>query len=527
MRVEGTHAAAAGTTLRSLFDGTLEGFDERTAVVADDRAWSYRETATQADTLARALARLGVGPGVPVVLAMSNSIEYVVADLALIRCGAAKVPLNDALAPREVEFVLRDSGAAVAIADGGMLPAIRDCATDDLHTVIAIRAGDHSPGTCSWHEVLADPSNSAQPLPAAPAPDDIGLILYTGGTTGRQKGVVHTQRGLATNLIAHLIETAMGDDERLLLTSPLPHSAGFLAQTALLKGATVFLDRRFDPDQVLNRIERDGITFTFMVPTMIYRLLDRAAQRPVDVSSLRTLLYGAAPITFDRLEQGLRLFGRVFVQLYGQSEAPNFLTRLRRADHDPARPERLGSCGQPALFVEIEIRDGDDNPVPAGTPGEIVARAPYLMSGYHNLPGKSAESLRGGWLHTGDIGKRDRDGYVYLLDRMNDIIISGGMNVYSSEVENVLAEHPAISQAAVVGVPHPDWGEAVVAFVTVEQYAGLDPEVLDRHCRDLLAAYKRPKAIREVRSLPTTAYGKVDKKQLRESWPGWGPEAPQ
>ena len=265
------------------------------------------------------------------------------------------------------------------------------------------------------------------------------MILYTGGTTGRQKGVVHTQRTLAACEIAHLVELGLQDDERMLIISPLPHATGFLAQAGMLKGATLYIEPGFDAGTVLERIAGDRITFVFMVPTMIYRVLDRAAGRGLDFSSLRTLLYGAAPMAVEKLARGLELFGPVFMQLYGQSEAPDFITRLRREDHDLSHPERLASCGQVATFMEMVVADAARPAAAAGQVGQVLARGPYLMRGYHNLPEKSAQTLAGGWLHTGDIGRIDADGYLFLLDRMNDMIISGGMNVYCSEVESVLA----------------------------------------------------------------------------------------
>ena len=510
--------SAPDLTLRTLFDGTLERFGERPALVFAERTWSYRELAREANRLAHALVAAGVGPGTPVALMMSNRAEYVVADQALLRCGAAKVPINDMLSPSEIAYILGDSGAVVAIADAGMAPAALASDATDLHTVVLVGEGS-VPGTVAWCDLLE--AREPDVPPAVPvAGGDVGLIAYTGGTTGRQKGVVHTQRGLAVNILAHVVEMGLGDDERLLLTSPLPHSAGFVLQAGLLKGALHLLERRFDPEVVLARIADDRATFLFMVPTMIYRLLDRAEGRQVDLSSLRTILYGAAPITRERLEQGLRRLGPVFMQLYGQTEAPNFLTRLTREDHDPAHPERLGSCGRAATLAEIAILDEDGTPVPPGEPGEVCARAPYVMAGYHGLPEKSAETLRGGWLHTGDLGRMDAEGYVHLLDRKNDMIISGGVNVYSTEVENVVQGCPGVAQVAVAGVAHPDWGEAVVAFV-VPATGGFDEGAAEATCRAQLAAYKRPKAYRRLDALPVTPYGKVDKKALRADWPGW------
>ncbi|MCO1658547.1 AMP-binding protein [Pseudonocardia humida] len=516
MTVPATTTVPADLTLRQLFVGALDRFGDRPAVVAGGRTWSYAELVRDANRLAHVLVAAGVGPGTPVAIMMSNRAEYLVADQAVLRVGAAKVPVNDMLSTSEIGYALRDSGAVVALADEGLVDAALAAGSPALSTVIV--TGDPVPGTGSWDEVLAGAPDTGPP-DVAVSGSDVGLIAYTGGTTGRQKGVVHTQRGLAVNILAHVIEMGLLDDERLLLTSPLPHSAGYLTQAGLLKGALHFVERRFDPDLVLDRIERDRATFLFMVPTMIYRVLDRAEGREVDLSSLRTILYGAAPITLERLEQGLRRFGPVFMQLYGQTEAPNFLTRLTREDHDLAHPERLTSCGRATALAGIAVLDDDGEPVATGQAGEVCARAPYVMSGYLGMPDKSAETLRGGWLHTGDLGRLDAEGYLHLLDRKHDMIISGGMNVYSTEVENVVQACPGVAQVAVVGIPHPDWGEAVVALV-VPTADGFDEPATIAACRAELAAYKRPKAYRTVAELPVTAFGKIDKKALRSGWSG-------
>ncbi|MCZ4587616.1 AMP-binding protein [Rhodococcus opacus] len=498
-------------TLRGLFLPALDRFTSRPAVTFDGRTWSYAEIVGDANRLAHALAAAGIAAGTPVALVMGSCAEYVVADQALVRCGGAKVPVNSQLAAGEIAFILRDSGAQVAIVDDAALDIVVAADAPALREIIVI--GHPRAGARSWEVTLAPHSSDAPPQVEIRG-SDVALIAYTGGTTGRQKGVMHSQRGLRDNLLAHVIEIGLLDDERLLLNSPLPHSAGYLLQAGMLKGAHHFLDSRYDPGAVLDRIERDRITFLFLVPTMIYRLLDTADGRQVDLSSLRTILYGAAPITIDRLRQGLHRFGPVFMQLYGQTEAPNFLTRLTREDHDPDRPERLTSCGRPAAMVTIAILDAEGRPVPDGRPGEVCARAPYVMAGYLGLPDKTSQTLAGGWLHTGDIGTLDADGYLHLLDRKNDMIISGGMNVYSAEVENVLQHVPGIVQVAVVGQPHPDWGEAVVAFV-VPGPRGFDEAAAIAACKTDLAPYKRPKSYRRIDSLPVTAVGKIDKKALR------------
>ncbi|TCK21971.1 class I adenylate-forming enzyme family protein [Pseudonocardia endophytica] len=492
------------TTLHSLFRTALDRFGGRPAVRVGDAEVTYAELVAAANRLARKLIALGVAPGDPVALMMSNRIEWIVADQAIIRAGAAKVPVNTMLSEPEVAFILDDCGARVALADEPLASIARAFGVESVLV----------PGDEGW-----------QGEPAAGPPDvvvsgsDRALILYTGGTTGRQKGVVHDQAGLSLNLLAHVIEIGLQDDERILLSSPLPHSAGFLAQAGLLKGARVGIEPRFDADRMLELIERDAVTFLFLVPTMIYRLLDAADGTDVDVTSLRTILYGAAPITPERLTAGLDRFGPVFMQLYGQSEAPNFLTRLTREDHDPDRPDRLQSCGRAASMVDLAILDDDGAVLAPGGIGEVCARAPYVMTGYHGLPDKTAATVRDGWLHTGDIGVLDDDGYLRLLDRRHDMVISGGMNVYTGEVENVLSTCAGVDRVAVVGVPHPDWGEAVVAFVVAGDT--FDAAATDGRCRAELAAYKRPKAYELVETLPTTPFGKIDKKALRAAWTRW------
>lgn len=511
-------------TLHALFTTALDRFGDRPAVTSGEATISYRELVHQANSLAHFLVERGVSPGTPVALLLSNSAEYVIADQAVLRCGGAKVPLNDMLSGRDVRYILRDSRAVVAIATPTQLPHALAALTDPdsmIRTVVTVGSAsdDSIAGTARWSDAVGDGIATPPNLPIDS--EDVAMIIYTGGTTGDPKGVVHRQGGLAINVLAHVIEIGFGDDERLVITSPLPHSSGFHLQAGLLKGAHAFIENGFTPDRVLERIEKDQATFFFAVPTMIYRLLDHinevSVHRAVDFSSLRTILYGAAPITPDRLTQGLNTFGPVFMQLYGQSEAPNFITRLTREDHDTGTPELLTSCGRPAALVTIKIVDPDGNECPAGSVGEVAAMTPYTMVEYLGLPDKTAQSLRDGWLYTGDLGRVDDDGYLYLVDRMNDMIITGGMNVYSTEVENIIAQVEGVASVAVVGVPHPDWGEAVIAFVVESAERHAEPEAIMKRCRAELSRYKVPKSIRIVASLPLTGIGKLDKKRLRES----------
>jgi fatty-acyl-CoA synthase len=511
-------------TLYGLFTHGLPRFADRLAVIADGKSWTYAEVIDQANRLACELYDLGIRPGEPVALALSNRAEWLIADQAIIRLGAAKVPINDMLAGSEIEYILNDSAATVGFVDDVMFDRVVASDAPKLSRLIHLGTADRrdSDRFSGWDDVLAKrPAGIAAPSVAV-EPTHLSMIAYTGGTTGRQKGVVHTQQTLATCELAHVVEIGLQDDERMLVISPLPHATGYMAQAGMLKGATIYIDRKFDPDSFLERVENDGITFVFMVPTMIYRVLDRMETRKADVSSLRTLLYGAAPITVERLRQGLGVFGPVFMQLYGQTESPDFITRLRREDHDPDHPERLTSCGQPAALVEVAIIDDDFNHLGTNEVGQVIARGPYVMREYNNMPERTAETLRDGWLHTGDLGRLDESGYLHLVDRKNDMIISGGMNVYSSEVENVIQTCDGVSQVAVVGVPDADWGERVVAFI-VPEHAEVDLEPVRERCRQELAAYKRPKDLRLLEALPVTAFGKVDKKLLRAAFKDEGP----
>jgi fatty-acyl-CoA synthase/long-chain acyl-CoA synthetase len=369
--------------------------------------------------------------------------------------------------------------------------------------------------------VVGDPSEpdfaalhgDAPFTPAEVDPEAPGLILYTGGTTGRSKGVVHGYGALGINLLAHAIWGEIAPDEHLLIVSPLPHSAGFHVQAALMQGARVTLHSRFDAGDVIRSIASERITWTFLVPTMISRLLDHPDLPASDLHSLRTLLYGAAPITAARLEQGLAALGPIFLQLYGQSECPNFATTLSKADH--LRPELLGSCGQAVPAVRVSVRDDAGTPVANGTIGEVCLHSSYTLRGYHGDAEQSARAFHAGrWLRTGDLGYLVDSGHLFLVDRAKDMVISGGMNVYSAEVEHAILEIAGVREVAVVGLPHADWGEAVTACVVRDGPAPESDAVL-AHCRARLSRYKVPKRIEFVASLPLTAYGKVDKKSLR------------
>lgn len=506
-------------TLNTLFKEALNKHSEKTALVIEGQSFSYKELKTHSNRVAHALLRNGVTPNTRVALMMDNCFEYVVSDLGIILAGATKVPLNNLLGENEIEYILNDSNAEIVIVGESFVDRFQNIRSNlpNIRIVVAVSNQNDLSDSISWGNFQA--SEPETDVEVQVNQNDLAFIIYTGGTTGMPKGVVHDQGNVFRNLHAHLIEMEILQDEKILLMSPLPHSAGIVLQAGLLKGAEHWIEKGFDPQLVIDRIHDNKITFTFMVPTMIYRVLDQIKDNRYDLTSLRTIIYGAAPISDERLKQGLAIFGQVFTQLYGQSEAPNLITVLRKDDHrtEPQYRKRLRSCGKPVMTSLVKVIDEMGNEVPRGTEGEIVTNTPYNMIRYHGKPDVTEETLRDGWLHTGDIGMIDEDGYLYLLDRKKDMIISGGMNVYSTEIENLLQKHPGVLMVSVIGVPHPDWGEAVMAIIVPNKENPPTEDAIRDFCQQL-SKYKRPKEIKFVESLPLTPYGKIDKKALRKNY---------
>ena len=495
--------------LGKLLIGALRRHGDRVALKSATENLTYAALNDHSDRMACGLSDLGVGVGDRVALLLKNSFEYVISDIAILKCGAVKVPLNDLLSAPEIAYAVEHAGARIVVVHDTLVPLTHGL--DDVKKVVVSETDGARPGDLSFDDLLkAEPK---QPLTPA-ASDQPTVIMYTGGTTGKPKGILHTSGGLGTNLLAHVMCGQIGADEKLLLTTPLPHSAGFFLQAALLQGATVRLEPTFDPEALLKTIEEEGITWSFMVPTMIYRLLDHLRVGKADASSLRTIVYGAAPIATGRINEALERFGPIFLQLFGQSECPNFATTLSKSDH--LNPDLLSSCGQPCPTVEVKIGDERGAELPVGEVGEVMLRSPYTMQEYHNAPDLTAAAYMDGWLRTGDVGYQGEHGHVFLVDRMKDMIITGGMNVYTSEVEAALTTHPNIRAAAVIGVPDDDWGEAVYAFIVSD--AALNQDALKSHCRTKIGKYKTPKHFSQVEELPTTPYGKIDKKALRIRW---------
>lgn len=527
-------------TLPALFDRALTKYADREAVRDEVQSLTYDALNARSMALANALADLGVATADRVGVLLENATTTPVVDIAILRAGGTRLPLNPQHSTEELRYMLADAGAETLVCDETRIKSVAAVVADvdALQRVVVVGTGDGGvpisidradvyryETLVSRYDSGADDGRDADSKWAEAEPDDIAGHYYTGGTTGQPKGVCYSHRGLVQNMQAHLLEFGFDGNDVGLLTTSLSHSAGTFCWAALLGGGTVLLRDTFRPTDVAATIERAGVTWMFLVPTMLYRILDADSLESVDTSSLQRVIYGAAPIRVGRLKTAIDRVGNVFHQFYGQTEVPNLITSLPPREHLRASAEgsdRLRSAGTPCMQVTVEIRDTKtDEVLPPGEIGEVVVAAPYVFNGYYERPETTAETLRDGWVYTGDIGRIDDDGYLTLLDRDKDVIVTGGMNVYSRAVERVLCEHPDVDTAVVVGVPDDDWGEAVHAVV-VPAGSTVDTESIGAHADERLAGYKKPKSYEIVKSIPTTDLGKVDRKILKE--PHWDGE---
>ena len=476
-----------------------------------DTTWSALVGRVQ--RLAAALRAAGIAPGDRIAVLDLNHPSAVELTLACAQIGAANAVVNFRLAPPELVYVITDARARILFVGPEFAPVV-DGLRADLTTVQrVVRVADEYEPFLAAHE--PDPGHH----PAAP--DDCFLQLYTSGTTGFPKGAMLTHRGLAALADSAGAETGIAHDAVLQVAMPLFHVGGMSwALAGLSLGATARILRTPDPVAVLDDLA-DGITHTFLVPALLAATVRVPGERTFP--ALRAVWYGASPMPLPVLRACVALFPGRMVQVYGMTEASGAVTLLPVADHeDPAVVHRLVSAGRPMAGVEIEIRDpATEEPVPVGEPGEIWVRSAGLMRGYWGRPEATAATITpDGWLRSGDGGHEDADGYVYVTDRIKDMIISGGENIYPAEIERVLAEHPSVGDCAVIGVPDEQWGEVPKAVVVAAPGQAVDAEALLAHCRTHLAAFKCPKSVDVLAELPRNPTGKVLKKDLRKQyWP--------
>lgn len=508
-----------GRSYGSVLDACASNFADQEALVQGDVRLSYAEVMDGVRRTGRALLGLGLAPGDRVAFVMSDSIDLVNMMYGALWAGLTIVPLNAKLQLDDHVYMVKDSGARALAFNGAT--AERGLAILDQVEVefgIATDAGDVPEGGHLLADLTADESGAA----GAPDVDTEAecWIQYTGGTTGFPKGALHSHRTFLTALTSCALELDVRPGERHVHCAPLTHSGLVYFLPVWMRGGTNILLPGFDPNLLLDTIERERVTSTLMVPTMIYVLLEVPGITDRDLSSLRTITYGAAPMGKERLEQALETFGPIFIQAYGQTEAPAQITALTKADHLRARerPEILTSCGRPVVIAEVRIADENLEEVPVGEVGEIIVRGPHVTLGYNAKPQETAETIRDGWLCTGDLGRRDHEGYVYIVDRTKDMIITGGFNVYPKEVEQVLFSHPAVADVCVIGVPDEKWGEAVKAVVVAADGCTPDPAELIALVKERKSSVMAPKTVDIVDAIPLTSVGKHDKKALRSQY---------
>jgi acyl-CoA synthetase (AMP-forming)/AMP-acid ligase II len=501
----------------SLFENAALAWPDRHAVRYGEQRQSYAELAAAAAAFATHLATLGLDRGDRVALFMKNGLFYPAALLGAFRGGYVAVPINAKLHPREAAYIIENAEAKAAVIDAEVASEVAAAVTPQarLSTIVA--------GGASGQASLEDALLNGAPNTAAAEcePDDPAWLFYTSGTTGRPKGAVLSHRNLiamAVNCLADIC--AFHPEDRLLHAAPLSHGSGMYLIPALSRGAENIIDAGtgFDPGRVLRFVAEEGVTaLPFLAPTMIVRLLD--ADPTIGAPSLRAIVYGGAPIHIEHLRAAVKRFGPVLTQLYGQGEAPMTIAYLPAWAHESADDETLQSAGFIRSGVEVRILDAGGASQPRGSAGEIAVRGDVVMRGYWRNDSANAMAFQGGWLRTGDIGRFDERGRLHILDRRHDTIISGGSNIYPREVEDVLTRHPFVKEAAVFGVPDPEWGESVAAAVVRrEGHLGVDSDALIALCRESLASFKKPRRIEFVTELPKNAYGKVLRRELRDSF---------
>jgi long-chain acyl-CoA synthetase len=462
----------------------------------------YDELDVQAAAFADGLRRAGYRAGDRVVIFMPNRVEYVTVLFGLFKGGFVAVPVNAKLHSAELGFIVEHAGARAVVFSA----KTSDTVEAALASVPGVERIDVDRSVPS-----GDPAGFADEDVDA---DDLAWMFYTSGTTGRPKGAMLSHRNLCASAMNALADICDFQPEDVVLhVAPLSHGSGIYALPSIARASKniVYPGGSFDAADTLASAAREGVTIiAFLAPTMIHMLLEADPEHTVP--SLRRVPYGGAPIDAGLATAAIERFGRVFVQLYGMGESPMTITYLRSEDH---RGRALSSAGTPRTDVEVRLIDESGAEVEAGTEGEVCVRGDVVMSGYWNDAEATAAALRGGWLHTGDVG-RFEDGYLYLVARKSDVIISGGSNIYPREVEDVLHRHPAVREACVFGVPDPKWGESVVAAVVAS--APVDSDELLEHCRAHIASFKKPKRIEFVDALPKNAYGKILRRELREQF---------
>jgi len=510
--------------------GALKRNKNKPVLQLGDTTLTGGQLAERISQYIQAFEALGAGTGATVGLLSLNRPEVLMIIGAGQTQGYRRVALHPLGSLDDHAYVLDDAGVTSLIIDPNPMFVERALGllekVPGLKQVLTIGPVPEALGDAAVDLVAEAAKHPPKPLVAADLPPDhIGGMAYTGGTTGKPKGVLGTAQSITTMTTIQLAEWEWPENPRFLMCTPLSHAGAAFFVPTIIKGGELVVLTKFDPAEVLRVIEEQKITATMLVPSMIYALMDHPDSHTRDLSSLETVYYGASAMNPVRLAEAIRRFGPIFAQYYGQSEAPMVISYLAKKDHDE---KRLTSCGRPTLFARTALLGPDGVPVPQGEIGEICVSGPLLSGGYWNLPEETAKTFKGGWLHTGDMAREDSDGFWFIVDRVKDMIVTGGFNVFPREVEDVVAEHPAVAQVCVIGTPDDKWGEAVTAVIVLRPDHPCDEESVARVTVEIQSAVKErkgsvqsPKQVIVVESVPVTALGKPDKKAVRARfWEG-------
>jgi acyl-CoA synthetase (AMP-forming)/AMP-acid ligase II len=503
-------------------------FPDKPAFIFEGKRFSWAEADERINRLANALLGLGLKRGDHVAILSKNCHEYFETYFGCARSATICTAFNYRLTPYELHYVMENSEAKVVIVSDEFLDTFREIRPKLTMARHFIAIGDTPDDMTGYDEFIAGASPEKPDVEQHE--DDVVLQMYTSGTTGLPKGAMLTHRNLITNATGCSFGMQLQPNDCILMVAPLYHmAAGMCSLAVILQGGPILLHRDFNPVAILDDMEGGEVTTALLIPVMINFLLQMPDVDKRDFSNIRGLIYGASPIPVEILRRAIEVFRCDFVQGYGQTESSAVLCVLRPEDHvldgTPEETRRLASAGREVFGTEVRVVDENGNDVKPGEIGEVIGKGHNVMKGYWKMPQATAEAIRDGWLHTGDLGTVDEAGYVYILDRVKDMIISGGENIYSREVEEILHKHPAVADAAVIGIPDEQWGEKVKAFVVLrEGKTATEQEIID-FSRQFLAGFKRPRSVDIIDSLPRNLSGKVLKKVLRE--PYWKSETRQ
>lgn len=504
-------------------------YSNQTAVIFGEKRFTFREVNERANRLANGLLTLGVRKGDRVASLNRNCHQHIEIFFARQKIGAVEVTLNPRLSQEELAWQINDSKTNTIFVAAELLDKVRPILSSckGIKNIISLSGAF---GKEIDYEDLVASSNPEEPpqIETELYDDDIGTITYTAGTTGKPKGIVWPRRtnwAMARNLLLDMIPDLSPQDVFLGL-QPLYHAVFTFILPCWLRGTPHVIVPEFHPEIALDTIEKEKVTVVKTVPTVLVRMLAHPDIRKRNLRSVRTIIYGASPMPIEPLKQAIQIFGPIFIQNYGQSEAPMTICLLKKEDHvtegETEKNDRLASVGRPYTLVEVRVVDDSGMDVAVGEIGEVIVRADHMMKEYWQLPQETQETLKGGWLYTRDMARVDKDGYIYLVDRKSEMIISGGLNIYPNEVEQVLYQHPAVLEAAVFGVPDKDWGESVKAVVALKPgMMATEQELIDL-CKDRLTSYKKPKSVGFMTNLPKSPEGKILRRTLREPyWKGY------